>query len=173
MMINFNEAIFQSNLKSLHDISYDSANNVHMTSSVRNAVEFDTVKALYLGNTSLKSCDALLSHLCGHTLIEFKNGYIGSSTNLEIRIKIADSLLIISDIKKVNIVPVAKNEIEFILVYNDTKLTPSQQTIQQHIAARANQEIIHFGLERYKGVYFKDVHTYTDTELVNYLNNHT
>lgn len=176
-MIKFDEEIFSNNEEEFAKISLDDCNQVSMTRSTKKAVNFDKVKTKYLSNNSfsndkLKSCDALFSHHMGHTLIEFKNGKFCIN---EVRIKIADSLLIIEDIKKVNIVSIAKKEIEFVFVYNEVvnagRITASQNKIHSHLQGLAKMEYIYFDLERYKGVYFKDVHTYTAAEFDTYIEN--
>lgn len=176
-MTNFNEQIFVDNTDTLENISHDSEHNVSMTYSTKRAVSFDKVKTSYLNAKHLsdhlfKSCDALYSHSSGHTLIEFKNGDISKKAN-ETRIKLADSLLILGDIKNINIISVSKNEMEFILVYNDLAngITKSQNQIHNHLSELSNIEFILFGLGRYKGTFFKDVHTYTASEFDKYIAN--
>ena len=174
-MISFTDKIFIDNLDTFENISLDSDKNISMTNSLIQAINFDNVKTSYLkaknlSEHSLKSCDALYSHKSGHLFIEFKNGNIGKKAN-ETRIKVGDSLLILGDIKNINIVSVSRNEMEFILVYNASAngITKSQNEIHNHLSDLSNTENVLFGLLRYKGVYFKDVHTFTVNEFEEYL----
>ena len=55
---------------------------------------------------------------------------------------------------------------EFILVYNEEK---SKYVIAKYFTKKAGNEFIRFGLERYDGLYFKSVHTYTEKEFEKFM----
>ena len=58
-MINLSQAdIFNDNLKTLHDASYDKDNNQYMTNSTFPAIDFDDVKLSYvLSNSTISSAN--------------------------------------------------------------------------------------------------------------------
>lgn len=130
--------------------------------------------------------------------IEFKNGKIGAPENNEIIFKLYDSLLLIFDDKfdlswyrsdfKQNI-SYTRKYMDYILVYNKQKYdercpTPQtrkgleRQNVQESLhrtmiykAARgwANRCIVLFGLDRFKGYLFRQVHTLNQVEFEDYL----
>lgn len=78
----------------------------------------------------------------------------------EVANKIKDSLLIFCDITKSNISETRKH-VNFILVYNQDKETYSRQKISSHLSQMAGDNLINFGLQKYKNIYFKEVYTYS------------
>ena len=58
---------------------------------------------------------------------------------------------------------------EFILIYNESKNSSSRADIGKHLSKKAGKEFGMFGLERYISLYFKDVHTYTESEFEEFL----
>ena len=76
----------------------------------------------------------------------------------------------------------ARENAVFIVVYNQEKNPlPNQQKkektqdsvsrnkIGDYIAGKANKELILFDLERYMGLYFREVHAYTQEQFADYL----
>ena len=59
---------------------------------------------------------------------------------------------------------------EFILIYNESKNSSSRTEIGKYFSQKAGKEFGMFGLERYKKLYFQDIHTYTKSEFENFLN---
>lgn len=41
--------------------------------------------------------------------------------------------------------------------------------IGKHVSQKAGEELIRFDLERFKSLYFRDVHTYTEKEFETYI----
>ena len=184
-MINLSqEAIFNDNLKTLHDTSYDKDNNQYMTNSTFPAIDFDDVKTSYiLSNSTLsaagmRSNDALviLNSQNGKFLfIEFKNGIIsGSKSKLKleqekIRSKIGESLLILNDIIKEDLT-FDRNNINYILVYNESK-NPDFQTQRNNsfsgigaiLGSYAKMTFLIDGFDRYN-IFFHNVKTINEKE---------
>lgn len=148
------------------------------------AISFDLVKRKYANSLGLSeevasSVDAIVQLKEGILFIEFKNGKV---ENRKIKDKAKDSLLIFLDIVSENII-YSRNNIDFILVYNSEgnplpnqmqkgqlQETPSRLTIEYHVTEKAKEELIRFGLEKYKKLYFRNVHTYTKEMFEEYLN---
>jgi hypothetical protein len=133
---------------------------------------------LGLSEDVAKSADAIINSKKGLVLIEFKNG---SVNNRDVKDKVRDSVLILCDIIKCNISYIREN-IDFILVYNETKNPLPKQIIKgivqeshsrtfisKKLAQKGKQEFVLFDLDRYKKFLFKEVHTYTQEEFEEYL----
>lgn len=166
----------QETLRNISKDNSDSENIQYMVNSTQEAVNFDLVKRKYtnrLGHSEedAASVDALTQLKDGAlSFIEFKNGKVSSR---EIKHKIRDSLLIFFDIVKRN-ADFSRNYMDFVLVYNSQKNPPPNQlkkgklqeapsriTIGNYFLNKADKELILFDLERYQGLYFRRVHTYT------------
>ena len=101
--------------------------------------------------------------------------------NRNIKDKIRDSLLLFCDLTKQTISDTRKN-LDFIVVYNEEKNplpnqfkkqavsdAPSRIAIGKYFLGKGNEELIRFDLERYKHLYFREVHTYTKAEFDKYI----
>lgn len=159
----------------IEKISEDTEHKVTMSHNKTECFNFDKVKDKYLRNihfhgSPCSSVDGLLLHNGKSYFIEFKNGALDytSKTNA-IRFKIKASVIIYCDIADKHISDMRKTD-EFILVYNEEKNplhnneSPSNIAIKEYFTEKAGNEFIRFGLERYDGLYFKSVHTYTEKE---------
>jgi hypothetical protein len=172
-----NESISTLKETSKDDHEDKNRNIEYMTSSELSAVNFDKVKDEYIKDLSvpeaLKSCDALYYNNSKEDyLIEFKNGKVGKQ---DIRLKITESLLVLTDIINQDISYTRKN-LSFILVYNETKYpltvdekckiqdSQSREYIGKSVSEKAKDEFIRFNLSRFKRLYFKDVYTVTKDE---------
>ncbi len=180
-MIDYSDIeIFADNLSTLEKLSEDNSDKSdikYMTSSKLPAVNFDAVKRQYANALGLSeevsaSVDAFAVIGGENFLIEFKNGSIKNEKNL--KRKILESLLILCDILHCNISDTRENY-ELILVYNEDKNPLPNQTkksnisIAKHICGKAHDELILFGFDKYKTLYFNDVHTYTEREFDDFL----
>jgi hypothetical protein len=104
-------------------------------------------------------------------MIEFKNGRIGKRERYEIREKIFESLLMLSE-KFAKTIKYMRDNISFILVYNEEVAheqgqLENREGIRQFgspLYKRADEPVILFGLRRFKKLYFKDVFTYSMAE---------
>lgn len=182
-MIELNSyRIFKDNFTTLKRTSKDdgSGDRVYMTECDLRVVNFDKVMAKYAANAGISSpCsnDALCINNENDrlTFIEFKNGKI-KSYNLDL--KIYDSLLVFTDIIKAGI-DFTRKEMDYILVYNEEKnpLEKTEDSVEYYIndsesrcdiakilLAKVGKEFIRFGLSKFKGYCFKDVHTYSKNE---------
>lgn len=184
--------IFSENLSTLKETSVDkrdSNNYIYMTESNRPVVSFDLVKEKYTENLGLssvpKSNDALFDDENGKLIfVEFKNGYIDSKKQFDIRKKIYDSTLIFSDIVSVGISNL-RQCMEYVLVYNesanatnpdisDKKANYVQESTSfdkfaKTISGLAKDEYVGFGVKMFENYCFKKVHTYTESEFEKYL----
>ena len=173
--------IFGDHTDTLKELSKDTSFDPpqYMTQRTDIATNFDAVKRSYTNSLGLSedfatSCDALLFLPTKAVLIEFKNGKVKTS---EVKTKIRDSLIIYGGITGKSIAD-TRNDMEFVLVYNECKNSKSQNTsghsssktnIANHVAQRAKTEIILFDLNRFQTLCFRSVHTYTQQEFENYL----
>ncbi len=168
--------IFRDNKATLKSRSLDNAEGEYMTESSIVATNFDDVKRIYtncLGHSDhdAYSIDALLQSQEAVVFIEFKNGK--NIENSIIRWKAYDSLIMFNDLTD-STVKDSRKSIDLIVVYNKEKQkTPSRTEIGKTIMSLSGEELILFNLERYKGLYFHDVHTYSQDEFESYLNRTT
>ncbi len=162
-----------STLKELSKDDHDSSNIVYMTESNLEAVSFDDVKTQYTSDLGLRnrvaaSLDALALVDSCTIFVEFKNGSMKGKVK-EVKDKIRDSLLIFCDIVKTDISYTRQNII-FILVYNEQKNPISREEIATHVLNKAGKELIRYDLEQFETIFFKEVHTYTESQFNKYIN---
>ena len=136
-------------------------------------------------NIQLKTNDVLFLHNNKkYTFIEFKNGKLLDKTNKidikklkDIELKILNSLFVLGDIEEKSLSSL-KEITDYVLVYNEEKNTPNERNsiseignyfinqgdISSEKTKTEKEEIICFGLEKFKGYCFKNVHTYSKEE---------
>ena len=179
------------NTSTLKQTSKDDNNEEYMTESQIKVINFDSVGGdKYTRNNNLsiqlKTNDVLFLHNDErYTFIEFKNGKLLDKSNRidikklkDIELKILNSMFVLGDIegKSLNTLKEITN---YILVYNEEKNSPNEKNSISEIGNYfVNQgsnlsiventfekdEIICFGLEKFKGYCFKNVHTYSKEE---------
>ena len=179
------------NTSTLKQTSKDDNNEEYMTESQIKVINFDSVGGdKYTRNNNLsiqlKTNDVLFLHNDErYTFIEFKNGKLLDKSNRidikklkDIELKILNSMFVLGDIegKSLNTLKEITN---YILVYNEDKNLPNEKNSISEIGNYfVNQgsslsvgkntldkdEIICFGLEKFKGYCFKNVHTYSKEE---------
>lgn len=186
-MIDLNSyEIFSESRQSLKETSKDDSNSQdiqYMTTSEMEVINFDLVKmkyanALDLSEESATSVDAILPFRDGIIFLEFKNGIVN---NRNIKDKARDSLLIFLGIIKKSI-EYSRRYIDFVVVYNAEKNplssqekkrrlqeTPSRVSIATCLMNKAGEEFVRFDLERYKTLYYRNIHTYTKDNFDRYL----
>lgn len=177
---------YTSYLSTLCKISTDDANNEVMTELGFPIYNFDSVKRHYINSLfkseeSCTSCDGILWNKYLKLLIEFKNGK--KIDTKDIHIKVLNSLLILCDINGCNISDL-KADLVFILVYNEEKNPVKKEELTQYEKKRhdevqesinrdsickyfcknAKTEFVRYDLLKYKGLYFRDVHSYSQNE---------
>lgn len=187
-MININNyKFFKNNLSTLKEISKDDSETIveYMTESILPVVNFDGVKTEYLKSFHLsdelaKSCDGLLCLNDKDIFIEFKNGK--SINASEIKIKIKESLLILTAIITPDEIFEIKNKGTFILVYNKDRNPITKQEIKQKGIQESpsrdfliryslnigGKEFIRYGLEKFDK-FFNEVHTYCQEDFEKYI----
>jgi len=181
-MTKTTENIYNEMLNTFPDTLKQTSVNVNKTTSDKYmtlcetiVANFDNFKHDFVKDMKLtespKSCDALYKNAADeYFLIEFKNGEIEAKKNYEIKVKIFESLLMLSE-KFSKTIEFTRNNLIFILVYNENVKHGSKQfedtginIIQNSLYNLANIHLIRFGLHRFKTLYFKDVYTYSKSE---------
>ena len=179
------------NTSTLKQTSKDDNNEEYMTESQIKVINFDSVGGdKYTRNNNLsiqlKTNDVLFLHNDRrYTFIEFKNGKLLDKSNRidikklkDIELKILNSLFVLGDIEEKSL-NTLKEITNYILVYNEEKNSPNEKNSISEIGNYfVNQgsslsvgentfekdEIICFGLEKFKNYCFKNVHTYSKEE---------
>lgn len=167
--------IFNNNLSTLKETSKDTDSKEvsYMTESTVRVVCFDKVKDEYIRGMKLSktpcSTDALYlgkkDKIC---FIEFKNGKMSKAEIYNVYNKIYDSLLMFTDIIDQS-VTYCRNNVDFILVYNESKNPKEKQdsakvSIGKYLAAKAKKKFVRFDLGQFERLYFREVFTYTEKE---------
>ena len=178
------------NTSTLKQTSKDDNNEEYMTESTIKVINFDSVGGDKYSknnrlNIQLKTNDVLFLHNNKkYTFIEFKNGKLLDKTNKidikklkDIELKILNSLFVLGDIEEKSLSSL-KEITDYILVYNEEKNTPNERNsiseignyfinqgnISSEKTKTEREEIICFGLEKFKDYCFKNVHTYSKEE---------
>lgn len=165
-----NIEIFSNNKSTLKETSYDDANDVFMTESEFEVIDFDDVKEQYLLSKNsrieeLKSADALLNCDQRIVFVEFKNG----SMNREkqgIREKMKDSMFILADLLSCTIDYIRDN-VTFVIIYNKRKNPRTSQSMDKFadiVSRLGHDRICRFGFDGYRNLYFKKIITYNDEQ---------
>lgn len=180
---------YQSTLKETSKDDSNLKDIKYMSGIDDDVIYFDKVKEKYtsdLINKPIKmplSNDTLFKKGDFWYFIEFKNGLIDNRVNMEIKLKLYDSLLILLDLLNKGI-SFAREKIVYILVFNEETLdnqklshqfnkkeylesnqiasidSPSRMTLVSLLdGLSGNLGRPQFGLERYKSFLFKDVFT--------------
>lgn len=187
-MISLNDYELFRTQKTLKELSIDDsdADNIqYMTNSRLSAVDFDIAKRTYVNSLGLSedqadSVDALLQTNDSIAFIEFKNGKMNNEKR-KVKDKIRDSLLLFSAITGKTISD-TRLKADFVLVYNlEKNPLPNQMKkdlvqesqarteIAKHFLQKGKQEFIRFDLERFRTLYFREVHTHSKEEFEEYL----
>ncbi|MDR1466667.1 MAG: hypothetical protein LBI40_03515 [Treponema sp.] len=139
-----------------------------MTTCQEYVVNFDKFKESIVSKFKLSrspnSCDALYMHNENEWfLIEFKNGKIDREKMYQVRGKVFQSLLILTE-KLNNTISFTRSNINFILVYNeDIEYTARHQISMALSKLAGNNHYIFFGIDGLN-LYFKDVFTWNRKE---------
>ena len=115
--------------------------------------------------------------------VEFKNGFMDAKKKFDVRKKIYDSVIILTDILNLGISKL-RDQMEYVLVYNENINEDEKEILQKKsyvqpskaydslakgIFGMAKKEYVCFGVDIFKNYCFKDVHTYTEKEFEEYL----
>jgi hypothetical protein len=143
---------------------------VFMTSSKKKAVNFDKFKesiaAKYALNNSPASCDALYMQSENEWfLIEFKNGNIDKEKVFQVRGKIFQSLLLLTE-KLDKTIGFTRGNLNFILVYNENivKNTARISIGNSLYNLAGNSKFFPLGFDGLQRLYFKDVYVWNKKE---------
>lgn len=172
---------FSDELTSLKETSYDEDNDAYLTNLDVIVYDFDKIKERYVKELktclslssipSFRSNDALYNKNGKLIFIEFKNGCITSSKGKEeIRSKISESLLILTDILDAKLKEIRKLAC-YILVYNQDKNKSFEQQRETSkyklftgIANLAKTNHLIEDFDRYR-IFFHKVYTINENEL--------
>jgi hypothetical protein len=139
---------------------------VFMTSSQERVVNFDKFKksivAKYKVKHSPNSCDVLCMQSENEWfLIEFKNGKIDEEKIFQVRGKIFQSLLLLTE-KLDKTIHFTRENLSFILVYNENIARIAIGKSLYRLAG--NSEFFPFGLDGLQKLYFKEVYVWNKEE---------
>lgn len=160
-----------------------------MCTNEKKIINFDILKEDYakemnsgkMPTNLMKSNDGLYIKDSKYFFVEFKNGKLLKPDNKknknkinEIRLKMSDSSLILSDITGMSVEEM-RNNVTYILVYNGDRndMTGKGYEVPGKGSAMlgnsllrlaGNKKYIQFGLENYVGWLFEEVHTVTPKE---------
>jgi hypothetical protein len=145
-----------------------------MTSCKKTVVNIDKFKNGFVKNMGLSqvpmSCDALYMISPDDLfLIEFKNGVIDDLKSYEIKVKIFETLLILTE-KLSKTIQFTRNRITFILVYNEE--VSQKFYIHKKIFSHTTDFKVDMGLGRFEKIYFKSVNVYSKTEFETHFVSH-
>jgi hypothetical protein len=175
MLDEFGDTLAQTSKDSDEEIN-PQGRGVFMTSNKKKVVNFDRFKdsvvAKYAINNGPNSCDALYMQSENEWfLIEFKNGKMSGKKVSQVRRKIFQSLLLLTE-KLDRTICFTRENLNFILVYNEDMLgenTPDEDT--QRVALGNSlykptdgSEFRPFGLDGLQKLYFKEVYAWTKKE---------
>ena len=178
-----------STLKETSIDDHDNAHIAYMTYSERDAINFDDVKRAYIRTLNLseepKSNDALfLTNANELVFVEFKNGFMDAPKKYAVRKKIYDSIIILTDILNMGISSL-RDHMQYILVYNESvnneendvkkkksyvQSSSAFDSFAKSVSKLAKKEYICFGIRIFENYCFKEVHTYTEKEFEQFLN---
>jgi len=167
---------FPGTLKQISEDSSKVTGKRHMTSSEMCVVNFDKFKNFIFREMDLagfpKSCDALYRNKGGeYYLIEFKNGQIGRREAYEIKVKILESLLMLSS-RFSHSIDFMRDNLIFVLVYNEDVVC-SMEKIENKIFELADISKEKFGLRRFEKIYLRNVCVYSKAEFESkFINRH-
>jgi hypothetical protein len=137
-----------------------------MTSCKKIVVNIDKFKSDFVKNMRLsqvpKSCDALcMTSPDEFFLIEFKNGIIDDLKNYEVKTKIFETLLLLTE-KLDRTIQFTRENLTFILVYNED--VSHKFYIHGRVFSRTADFKLDMGLARFEKIYFKSVNIYSKAE---------
>lgn len=162
---------FKCSISELKKTSYDDSNEQYMTESNLSVYNFDNVMKHYCKSRKIKkyipsSADAF--YVCKNNemyLIEFKNGRINKEDIFGIKKKILESLLVMTDLFKIHISD-TREDLNFILVYNNVKNTSYEEMVQSLDDIAKNDNSM-YSLKLFEKIYFKEVFTLNQEEFEN------
>lgn len=184
---NTYEAMLEDFSADITEASYDNVNSISLVTSDVKVVDFDKFSKQYIKKFSPSDCphstDALYfeERKQRWQFVEFKRSGISDGINAEIKFKALESLLILLD-SWGKTLEFSREKLDYVLVYNEEARHTSRHYLQsnevQESASRdkiaksvflGKRRLVQFDLLRYKGIYYRDVTTYTAQEFEEYL----
>jgi len=158
---------FPDTLKQISEDTSKAAGEGYMTLCEMCTVNFDKFKDYTSRRMKLaefpNSCDALYRNQYGeYFLIEFKNGQLERIDVYEIKVKIFESLLMLSSMFSQTI-DLMRDNLIFVLVYNEDIIS-SIEKIHKKLFGLADVSKRKFGLHRFEKIYFRSVRIYSKAE---------
>lgn len=140
-------------LDTLKNTSYDKENSVYMCHSDMQVVDFDRLTSELYPQKQPASYDALLIEegIKDIFCIEFKNQKTSDIDNTQLHNKVKDSDATLKKLCGENSVKKSDYKYKLCIVYKQDATKPKYR--------RFKENIVHFGLEVYRGVYFDEIIT--------------
>ncbi len=158
-------SIFAKNKDTLKNTSLDTSKSpaFPMTKNENKVINFDKVVKDYVSSLNLKvtpkSNDALFKSKNGNIVfIEFKNGKLSDREKFELKGKIFESVIILTELSD-KTTAFFREHMEYVLVFNEEACP--QEKISSAVYKNSSKQMIKFGLEYFKGYLFKEVQTIT------------
>ena len=166
---------FNKNISTFRETSNnETGNNIFIDNDFK-CINFDNVKEEYskdikkyyperINIDDPYSVDALVVSDLGYYFIEFKDAVIDSKQKKTIISKGKDS-----------IVKSSRKDSEFILVYNKEKNEKELNNksrikiAKSFLQEKGKEELVLFGVNKLRGMYYKDVHTFDKDEFIEFL----
>lgn len=144
---------YSNSLDSLKNASYDKENKVYMCQSDMEVVNFDNLTFELYPNKQPASYDALLieEDIENIFCIEFKNQKTSDIDNTQLHKKVKDSDTTLKKLCSENNINKNDYNYKLCIVYKQDATKPQYR--------RFKENIIHFGLDVYSGVYFDEIIT--------------
>lgn len=154
----------------------DKNNKQYMTDINDKVIDFDHYKRIFCNDYLKTSEDALKSVDCylllsnnDIYLIEFKNGDISKKIRENLKIKIKDSILILTESLDKNI-NYLKNKVTYIVVYNESKNKSLNEDFKRMVSVKSKEgPIKKFKLDCMYGM-VKALYTITENEFEHFWN---
>ena len=144
---------YSSSLDSLKNSSYDKENRVYMCQSDMQVVDFDALTFTLYPTKQPASYDALLieEDIKDIFCVEFKNQKTSDIDNTQLHKKVKDSDSTLKKLCSENSINKNDYNYKLCIVYKQETTKPRYR--------RFKENIIHFGLDVYSGVYFDEIIT--------------
>lgn len=144
---------YPDSIKTLKNTSYDKENEVYMCQSDKEAIDFDALTFTLYPQKQPASYDTLLieEYIKNIFCVEFKNQKTSDIDNAQLHKKVKDSDATLKKLCGENSINKNDYKYKLCIVYKQDTTKPQYR--------RFKENIIHFGLERYREVYFDEIVT--------------
>jgi len=144
---------YKDSLDTLKNTSYDKENKIYMCQSDMEVVDFDKLTFILYPEKQPASYDTLLieEDIKDIFCIEFKNQKTSDIDNSQLHKKVTDSEATLKKLCKENNISKDSYKYKLCIVYKQDTTKPKYR--------RFKENIIHFGLDKYEGIYFAKIIT--------------